>query len=638
MHPVSRPGSEVDRDHEAATSLDPARIDARTDPRADTWGTPTERATIASFAAGIAKMSPFKVCAIEVLRADRMLEFVAVHNNADAAAALLGTARPYEVMAPVYDSGATYGDITYIAREWRTPESSALLDEFGFMPDFDTGEGPDAWQVDDMIIAKLADDDGKLRAILHLDEPEDGRRPRGEALKELSEQLQASFTAVVNAVEREELLNRVRYADLTRKLIRQASDTMGMDELMDAVSTHLRDGFGAERLTMYLRNEHGFQPRMGRGSDISDALYEALGSAIERAWRAGVVVIAEPTGVWGDEQLAAGHEAELCEILGRVGIGTLVLVPVGTSRECLGSLVIIRAPESPRWTGSESEAAIDVGRDLGRAVLNARAHEKEHELNVELRRLDEYRSQLISTVSHELKNPIGVIVGHLEMIEADLAAVDVGRSLDAIRRGALRLDTLADDLLMLSRIGNPNNVPESTRVDLSEVVRECAEFAQVMAEQADVTVVVDRRVGDTVVSGDRTELARVVTNLVSNAIKYSDPGGQVRLSARRQGRWVTVECSDSGLGISVEDQRRLFTEFFRSTNGKALRRPGTGLGLAILKRVVERHGGQVSVTSELGAGTTFLVTFPAHREDVVPPQRDEMTSSTQRGTISPASP
>lgn len=615
---AARPASSATRRSGAAHGLNGDQSwESRVAARSDTWGSPADRATLAMFAAEVADRAPFRVCAVEVLRTDGMLEFVAVHNNPEAAEALLGTARPYDLMAPAYERGQTYGALTFIAREWHSDESSALLDEFGFVPSFATRSGPQAWRVQDIVMAKLADDRGRLRVILHLDEPTDGRRPDGADLERLSEELRPLFTAVVNTVEREELVKRVRYADLTRRLIRRVSDTMSLDELLEAVSSHLREGFDAERLTLYLRDAHGFQLRMGRGNEISDALYEALGSAIERAWRAGVVVIAEPTGVWGDEQLAAGHEAELCEILGRVGIGTLVLVPVGTSRECLGSLVIIRAPGSPRWTGSESEAAIDVGRDLGRAVLNARAHEKEHELNVELRRLDEYRSQLISTVSHELKNPIGVILGHLEMIEPGSdAAPELVRSLGAIRRGALRLDDLAADLLLLGRFGDPDNVPDSVPLDLADVVRECVEFAQVVAERAEVEVVVEPASGDTVVVGDRAELSQVVGNLVSNAIKYSDPGGQVRLSARRQGRWVTVECSDSGLGISVEDQRRLFTEFFRSTNGKALRRPGTGLGLAILKRVVERHGGQVSVTSELGAGTTFLVTLPAECDEV----------------------
>lgn len=610
--------------------------------RTDTWGTARERETLAWLAKGIAGMSMFKVCAIEVLRADHMLEFVAIHNNPDAAQALLGVARSYEFMAPVYDCGQTYGDLTFVPSESRTPDSRELLETFGFMPSFEPINAEDAWQVDDMIVAKLHDEDGQLRAILHLDEPEDGHRPGPHDLDRLSETLQPAFAAVVTAVEHEDLLKRVWYADLTRKMIREFNDTMGMEELLEVASAQLCDGFDAERLTIYLRDALGFQLRMGRGGEISDDLYQAIGDSVDRAWGGGTLVIVEPGGVYGDDELAE-HSAEFSRILQDEGIGTLVLVPVGAGGACLGSLVITRGPDSPRWTSSESEAAIDVGRDLGRAVLNARAHEKEHRLNAELRQLDEYRSQLISTLSHELKNPIGVIVGHLEMIESASETSPARlRSLQAIERGAARLDHLADDLLLLSRIGNPDNPPSWEPVDLAAVLTECAEFARVTGDGAGVEIVVEPPVGETVVEGDRTELGQVVTNLLSNAIKYTDPGGGVRLSARRQGRWVTVSCADSGLGISSEDQDRLFTEFFRSTNVEALTRPGTGLGLAILKRVVDRHGGKVTIASELGQGTTFLVTLPtqqARRRTVsAPRQRKATTSSTHRGTKSPARP
>ena len=102
----------------------------------------------------------------------------------------------------------------------------------------------------------------------------------------------------------------------------------------------------------------------------------------------------------------------------------------------------------------------------------------------------------------------------------------------------------------------------------------------------------------------------MLTNLLTNAIGYSDAGGSVRLVLWRRGDHVVLECADEGLGISAEDQVQLFTEFFRSTNREALDRPGTGLGLTITKRVVERHGGRIEVESELGVGSTFRVFLP----------------------------
>nr|WP_158630744.1 maleylpyruvate isomerase N-terminal domain-containing protein [Nocardioides daphniae] len=502
--------------------------------RTDMWGTPADRQAIARFAESIAEQTPFKVCAIEVLRADRMLEFVAIHNNPDAEAKLLGQARPFDVMAPVYETGATYGAFTFIAREWRTPQTYDLLETYGYMPTFEEIEGPDAWHTDDMIVALLTDEDDRLRAVLHLDEPEDGRRPKGDDLLELSDRLQLGFTAVVNAVEREELLQRVRFADLTRRFIRQASNAMGLDELLELAHSKLREGFSATDFQVHLRESGTYKviPEKMRGGRF---LFEALDLMVERAWRTNTVVVFEPGEVWADDILTAEHVMVVEKFMSSTGIGTCVLVPIGAAGEFIGTIVIVRALDTPRWTASESVAALDVGRDLGRAVLNARAHEREQQLTEQLLRLDAYRSQLISTMSHELRNPIGVILGHLELLESSPDVPhDWQRSLAAIGRGAQRLDRLAEDLLTLSRLGNPAHPLERVRIDLVGVLEEAVEMQQLAAERRGVSVRIEPCEQPQVVEGDRAELVRVVTNVLSNAIKYSDPGDQVTLSVARE--------------------------------------------------------------------------------------------------------
>jgi signal transduction histidine kinase len=298
-------------------------------------------------------------------------------------------------------------------------------------------------------------------------------------------------------------------------------------------------------------------------------------------------------------------------------------VPVGAGPDALGLLLVARHVGRPRWTESESRAALDVAHDLGRAVLTTRAHQRERELIAQLQRLDVYRAELLATVSHELKNPLGVIVGHVEMMEAlpDLPAA-ARTSLRAMTRSAGRLSTVVDDLLLLSRMGDPDTPLERVPVDLAALLAEVADDEQPLAAQTGVTVRTayddgpdgapdDDTGGRHVVAGDPEELRRLLSNLASNAVKYSRERGTVELSLTRDGAAVVVTVSDDGLGISADDQQQLFTEFFRSTNPQALRRPGTGLGLAIVARIVARHGGRVAVDSELGRGTTFTVTLPA---------------------------
>ena len=150
-----------------------------------------------------------------------------------------------------------------------------------------------------------------------------------------------------------------------------------------------------------------------------------------------------------------------------------------------------------------------------------------------------------------------------------------------------------------------------SRVALGPLLAEVVEDVGLSSRGDTPRVVLTAHDPELAVSGDREELCRLVGNLVGNAVKYSRPYGEVRLSLRRTGDDVVLVCADHGLGISAADQHHLFTDFFRSTNPEALARPGTGLGLSIVQRIVTRHGGRIQVASQLGEGSTFTVTLPA---------------------------
>ena len=197
-----------------------------------------------------------------------------------------------------------------------------------------------------------------------------------------------------------------------------------------------------------------------------------------------------------------------------------------------------------------------------------------------------------------------MITGDLEMLEAVPALpTEAGTSLDALGRGTSRLISLVDDLLLLSRMNNPDSPFVGVPVDLVAVLAEVTADELLRASQQGVTLqVAPREVGELCVVGEPEELHRVLANLVSNAVKYSRAGDTVDLSLEGGVDEVAFICSDNGLGISQKDQQYLFTEFFRSTNLEALQRPGTGLGLAIVSRAVARHGGRVDVETRAREG------------------------------------
>ena len=255
-------------------------------------------------------------------------------------------------------------------------------------------------------------------------------------------------------------------------------------------------------------------------------------------------------------------------------------------------------------------------RQAGRAVITLlERHEFEHGMHRE-RATSDYRGQLIDALSHQLQNPVAAITGNLELLFDNVEAGDWNeRPLRAIERATGRIQAMIQDLLALAKVNNPDRPLHEVEVDLATLVRDVGDSVRAEAAAGDVKVELELPVDPMLVRGDPGELEDLVGNLVSNAIKYSDPGDAVsaRVQLVVQGGTAYAELAviDQGIGIAEEEQDHLFEEFFRSDNVEARTRPGTGLGLAVVDRVVRRHRGRIEVESELGEGTTFRVLLPA---------------------------
>jgi signal transduction histidine kinase len=328
--------------------------------------------------------------------------------------------------------------------------------------------------------------------------------------------------------------------------------------------------------------------------------------------------------MWADQEIALvtehgrthapEHVAHLLDEARRqlvgLGLGSALGIPLGVGAECLGFVVLGRRPQDPAWTEGEVDSALQIGHDLGAALMTARALERERNLVQELKQLEDYRTQLIATLSHELRTPLTVISGNLELLgELELEA-PAPQYQEAMSRGTRRMATVVDDVLLLARVSDPHHPLEPVPVDLRQMARDAVALVESSARAESLTVLLAVGDEELVVPGDPSELDRLLTNLVSNAVKYTGPGGTVVVSAARRGSEVVLQVADDGFGISEQDQIGLFRPFYRTTNPDALNQPGTGLGLSIVATIVERHRGRVEVSSRLGEGTTFTVTLP----------------------------
>jgi two-component system sensor histidine kinase SenX3 len=224
-------------------------------------------------------------------------------------------------------------------------------------------------------------------------------------------------------------------------------------------------------------------------------------------------------------------------------------------------------------------------------------------------RIDTVRTDFVANLSHELKTPIGGIAALSDTMLDEEDPEVVRRLARRIVDESYRMSGIVDDLLDLSRI-EFSGPQHHERVDLASVIAEVVSLQQHTSEAHGVTVSVENE-PTCCVTGDRSQLVSAVSNLVENAIKYSERGSAVRISCRRSGESILVVVADRGIGISASDQERIFERFFRVDRARSRQTGGTGLGLSIVRHVVDNHGGRISVRSAEGEGSTFTIELPA---------------------------
>jgi signal transduction histidine kinase len=580
------------------------------EPFADNWSQTVFREGLQLIAEGVTELVGFGVAVVSIVRNDQ-LEVVAVAGDEKARSEIHGTRTPIHTLQAELDKADSWGLMQFVPHERLNDEVLAT----GWVPDIQPLDVPDAWHPLDLLIAPLHGSDGELLGTMAIDLPIDGRRPGPEKRRMLEKYAAQAGRAVVTAVERERLAEQMRLATAARTIVRGASAQLSLDKLLAAVQPALVQGFGATGMWIETFDEMGGDGILyaGDGSHLTmpPALMQLAERAAHRCWsdqKAQVVAADRPA--WSD--LDDDESVLALDFLESIEVSSALFAPLGAGTECLGNMVLTRDAGRPDWTEVEMSAALDLGHDLGRAILNARTFEREHELVQELRALDIYKSQLIATVSHELKNPLTSIVGHLEMLEQvpDLDPLALS-SIAAMDRASGRLSRVINDLLLLSRVDDPTTPVVAVPVDLHAVLEDVLDVNAVSARNKELSIRVVAPDGPVCALGDHDELDRICANLISNAIKYSRPGRTITVTLDRLGDRVMFICADEGIGISREDQEQLFSEFFRSANPEAYSQPGTGLGLAIVQRIVHRHDGRITVDSELGKGTTFTVDLPA---------------------------
>jgi len=235
--------------------------------------------------------------------------------------------------------------------------------------------------------------------------------------------------------------------------------------------------------------------------------------------------------------------------------------------------------------------------------------------NRNLKRMRDKRSRFYRVASHELRTPLSAIASCLRTVLGGYLAKDRDKELEMIRRAEVRTRLMAhlvDDMLALARVQSAVHMAQPMMpVVFDDLVKRVVELHQARIREKDITLGLQLGVGPRPVTTDEEGILEILTNLVSNAVKYTPEGGRVDVRTSLNESAIVCEVRDTGIGIPSDELDRIFDEFYRASNARQLKREGTGLGLSIVKEIARNLGGGVSAESELGRGTTVTFTLPA---------------------------
>ena len=319
---------------------------------------------------------------------------------------------------------------------------------------------------------------------------------------------------------------------------------------------------------------------------------------------------------------------------------TLAIIPLAVKGKAIGVIELETSDQEHYYTAEELNLAMTLANQAAVALENARLYEEQRHTTERLREMDKLKTQFLANMSHELRTPLNSIIGFsrviLKGIDGPLTEMQQ-TDLTAIYHSGQHLLGLINDILDLSKIEAGKMDLNLDEVDLKPIIRGVMSSAVGLVK--DKQVELEQRVPDELpnVWADATRLRQVLLNLVSNATKFTDKG-KITLAAGYDDECVTIRVTDSGVGIPAEKLESIFEEFTQVDGTTTRSAGGTGLGLPISRYFVGMHGGEITVESEMGVGSTFTVTLPTYAQtqpemELVEPGPDGRSSAAERRTV-----
>jgi K+-sensing histidine kinase KdpD len=403
----------------------------------------------------------------------------------------------------------------------------------------------------------------------------------------------------------EELEQRNHITNTLLAVSQAVSQSLDLQKIIDMALEKVARATGMEAGFVYLyKNDrlvlighHGFPPKIAREMKKKiDRGGGIIGSIFQQARPVTIDKITEPV----ESGLAFLNHGNYRSFAG---------VPLSILGESIGVMGVATS-FARRFTPKDIELLNGIGREISIAVRNAQLYEEASSAKA-LRELDTMRTEFLANVSHELRTPLAVIKGSANsLLQPDVIFDEPTRRefLQSIDKDADTLTRLVDDLLMMSRL-------EAEALEVKKIPLRLADVAALVKDRLDTLTVKHHlhiNIPDKLplVAVDENRIGEVLTNLVENAVKYSEENTSITIGANASGKEIIVNVADEGIGIPPELHQKIFERFFQGDGRQIGHRRGTGLGLAICRGIIEAHGGRIWVESEPAKGAKFSFSLP----------------------------
>jgi signal transduction histidine kinase len=453
---------------------------------------------------------------------------------------------------------------------------------------------------------------GDLEARLFVD-TRDEFAELAEDFNRMAHRLQDAYSGLEQKVaERtqalEQSLNEVRALGDT---IRAVSASLDLQKVLQTIVVHATDLSRSDAGFIYEFDEASQVFRFRAGDLVNPAFIKML-EQTPPAFHDSLMGMAAKIGA--PEQIADLNTAEnyaFKDQMIREGYRAVLAVPAMQGKRLIGGIVVARQAAGS-FTGREIELLHSFANGSTIAIENARLFLEIEQKNADLQQASQHKSQFLANMSHELRTPLNAVIGYTELLLDDIYGVVPDRMREVMARiqsNGRHLLGLINDVLDLSKIEAGQLTLSVAKYSMAEVVSSVLSAVEPLANAKQLALKMNVQPGLPAGEGDERRIAQALLNLAGNAIKFTD-AGEVEISASARNGSFTIAVRDSGPGINIADQSKIFEEFQQGDISSTRKKGGTGLGLTITKRIVEMHGGRIWIESAPGCGSTFFFTLP----------------------------